>query len=233
MSGAKRTMGAAAATLAVAAVASAGVALAARDDPRQAVAAVDVGALAVPAGVGGGEPARGGHQVAALDSLEGTLERSGGDADDFSIGVVELEFGPEDWVQTAGALEDYDRDGTPEKLVDELEGLVGHAVTVLVRLDDDGDEADVFELNGLRYRDSAGGPVPWQQAGTGPGDAASLQEVSDAAVAAVGPGARVRELDRGQGAGVAWEADVIAQDGQEWDVLLDVAGEVLDAGVDN
>ncbi len=53
----KRAMGAAVATLAVVAVTSAGVALAARDDPRQAVAPVDVGALAVPASDGGGEPA--------------------------------------------------------------------------------------------------------------------------------------------------------------------------------
>lgn len=228
---AKLAIGAAVATVAVA---SAGVALAVRGDPRQAVAAVDVGVLAVAANVGSaGEPAGGGHQVAALDSLEGTLERRGDDADGFFIGVVELEFGPEDWVQTVGALQDYDRDGTPERLLDELEGLVGRPVTALVRLDDDGDEADVFELNGLRYRDSAGGPAPWQQVGTGTGDVASVQEVSDAAVAAVGPGARVRELDREEGADVAWEADVIAQDGQEWEVLLDLAGEVLAAGVEN
>lgn len=229
----KRAMGAAVATLAVVAVTSAGVALAARDDPRQAVAPVDVGALAVPASDGGGEPAGRGHQVAALDSLEGGLERSAEDPDDFFIGVVELELGPEDWIRNAGALEDYDRDGTPEKLLDELDGLVGQRVTALVRLDDDGDETDVFELNGLRYRDSAGGPAPWQQAGTATGDAASVQEVNDAAMAAVGPGARVRELDREYGAGVAWEADVIAQDGQEWDVLLDAAGDVLNADLDD
>lgn len=233
--GGKRALGAATATLVAAAVAvvSAGVVLAARDVPRQAVAAVDVGALTVPASVGSGESAGSGQQVAALDGLEGRLKRRGDDAEGLSIGVVSLDFGPEDWVQTAGALQDFDRDGTPERLLDELEGLVGQPVTALVRLDDDGDEADVFELNGLRYRDSAGGPAPWQRAGATTGNAATVQEVSNAARAAVGPGARVRELDRGQDAGVAWEADVIAQDGQEWDVLLDVAGEVLDAGVDD
>ncbi len=229
----QRAMGAAVATVAVAAVTSAGVALAARDDPRQAVAAVDVGPLVVPASDGAGEPAGRGQRVAALDSLEGRLERNGADPDDFSIGVVELGLGPADWIRNTGAVEDYDRDGTPEKLLDELDGLVGQRVSTLVRLDDDGDEAEVFELNGLRYRDSAGGPAPWQRAGTATGAAASVQEVNDAAMAAVGPGARVRELDREYGAEAAWEADVIAPDGQEWDVLLDAAGNVLEADLDD
>lgn len=103
-----------------------------------------------------------------------------------------------------------------------------------MRLDDDGDEADVYELNGLRYRDSAGGPAPWQQAGTVTGNAASPQEVADAAAAAIGPGARVEELDRAEETGdVAWEADVIDHDGQEHDVLLDETGEVLDSRPDD
>lgn len=122
----------AAAALAVVAVASGGAmaALAAKEDPRASVAPVDVGPLAVAGSMGTGEaPASGGQQVAALDRLEGTLEHRGDDADDFSLGAVELEFGPEEWVLTAGALEDYDRDGTPEKLLNELDGLVGQPIT--------------------------------------------------------------------------------------------------------
>jgi hypothetical protein len=47
--------------------------------------------------------------------------------------------------------------------------------------------------------------------------------------AAVGEGARVVELDAEDGSSVAWEAEVIDSEGGEHDVLLDVAGNVIDA----
>jgi hypothetical protein len=222
---------AAAAGLGLAAVACGAVALAAQDDPRIQVGAVAVDRVDAAALTGAGNT--GDQRVAALDTIEGTLERRGDDPDDFYVGAVELEFGPEAWVRTAGPGEDYDGDGTPEDLLAELKGLVGQPVTALVRLDNDGDDADVYVLNDLTYRDSAGGPAPWLQAGTTAGKAASPQAVAEAAAAAVGDGARVDELDRQAAGDVAWEAAVITADGREHTVLLDSAGEVLDTRQDD
>jgi len=199
---------------------------------------VDLGQFSITAGTGAtgaaGTSAAGAadsaQQVAALDRIEGTLERLGDDPDDLFIGAVELELGPEQWLRTAGPLRDYDGDGTPEDLLSELDALVGQAVTALVRLDDDddGDEGDVYVLNDLVYRDSAGGPAPWQQGRTVMGQAAAPQKVAEAAARAVGEGARVDELDREDGDAVAWEADVVAADGREHTVLLDAASQVLE-----
>lgn len=221
---------AAAAAFGAVAVVGGGIALAAQEDPDIAVGSVRLGQVDIPAPTGSGT---GDQQVAALDPIEGTLERRGDDPDDLYIGAVELELGPESWVLTAGPSEDYDADGTAEDLLAELDGLVGRSVTALVRLDNDGDDAAVYVLNGRAYRDSAGGPAPWLQAGTASGTAASLQAVAEAAAAAVGPGARVQELDREAAGQVAWEVEVIAADGRERTVLLDAAGDVLDVLADD
>jgi hypothetical protein len=65
------------------------------------------------------------QQVEALERLHGTLARLGDDPEDFYIGPIELEFGPEAWVMTAGPSEDFDGDGSRERQLNELRGLVG------------------------------------------------------------------------------------------------------------
>jgi uncharacterized membrane protein YkoI len=205
-----------------------------QDDPQEQVSAVDVGRLDITlpseATQRGGST---GQQVAALDRVRGTLAR-GDDADEFSVGQVELGFGPESWVVTAGPLEDYDGDGEREDLRTELESLVGQPVTALVRLDDDGDEADVYFLNNLPYQDTAGAPAPWLTAPDGtPADVASPQQITELAARAVGPGARVEEVDPEVDGNVAWEAEVIDASGREYTVLLDATGEVLDISRDD
>ena len=230
--GIKRTVGIAAAAVAMTGVVAGGAALALDDDPRVAVDPVDVG-VNVPAPEDSGATPPSGRQVAALDALQGTLEHRDVDADDFYVGAVELEFGPEQWLRTAGAPADYDGDGTAEKVLVELEGLVGQPVTVQVRLDDDGDDGDVYVLNDLTYRDSAGGLAPWQSQGAPVTDGASPEEVAAAAANAVGPGARIEDLDREDVGDVRWEAEVIDAAGRDHTVLLDASGAVLDARQDD
>jgi hypothetical protein len=197
------------------------------DPPTAPVAPVDLGRVAVVPGTG---PAAGSQQVAGLDPLSGRLERDPEDLTDFYLGSVELDLGPTQWLLTAGPLEDYDRDGRAEDLLDELAGLRGSTVAALVRLDDGGEDADVYVLNDLPYRDPAGSPPPWSDVGRAPpGPAASLQVVADTAARAVGEGALVDELERIAVGDVAWEVEVDAADGREYIVLLDVAGRVLDA----
>jgi peptidoglycan/xylan/chitin deacetylase (PgdA/CDA1 family) len=160
-----------------------------------------------------------------LDRLEGTL-RAGDDPGQFTLGSVDLDFGPDAWVLTAGPLQDYDQDQATEALRDELAGLTGRQVTTFVRPGDGGDEADVYVLNDLPYRDPAGLP-PWTTTPTSTARATEDQ-LRNAAAAAVGEGARVDDLEPEPAGQVAWEASVIAADGTEYTVLLSAAGDVLD-----
>lgn len=216
-------------------------ALSVLDDPDGSVDPVNVSDatssdVVAPTGEGGSS-----RQVPGLDELSGTVtgdddrgDGSHGDrddrddvVDDLEINGVELDFGPRDWVATAEAVADFDGDGTVEALRDELAGLVGREVTLLVRFDDDGDDADVYVIGDVTYRDVSG-PAPWLPAG-----AAGDEALRSAAAAAVGEGAQVIELDAEDDGDVAWEAKVRAADGSEHEVRLDAAGNVIDVRDDD
>src|SRR5690606_22547925 len=172
--------------------------------------------------------------VVGLDQLVGEL-RAGDDPDDWSVGGVEVDFGPDGWLVAAPALADFDGDGTAEPVLDELRGLEGTEVTLGVRYeaDDDGerDDADVFTVGGVTYRDPAGGPAPWQAAGDRP--ATDRDAVAAAAAAAVGDGARATEVDRETEDGWSgWEVEVHDGRGREYQVLVDSAGTVVDVRPD-
>jgi uncharacterized membrane protein YkoI len=242
---------------AVAAMALGGAAtVTALDDPDGSVDAVNVsdataGDVGSPAGQDGQI-----QQVPGLDELSGTVEWDDGSddrgaddsgtdddgtgddgsdddgtdddvADELEINGVDLGFGPDDWVATADASADFDGDGSTGALRDELTGLVGQEVTMLVRFDDDGDDADVYVIDGTTYRDVSA-PAPWLPVG-----AAGDEALRSAAAAAVGEGAEVIELDAEDDGNVAWEAKVRAADGTEREVRLDAAGAVIDVRVDD
>ena len=137
-------------------------------------------------------------EVPGLDQVDGILKRDTDDAAEFTVGAVELDFGPEAWVLTAAATEDFDDDGRTEKLLAELNGLVGQSVRSAGRIDADGDEADVYLLNDLTYRDPVSDQVPWRPT-PAPGEPASRRTVTDAAVAAVGPQSSGRRTGAGAG----------------------------------
>ena len=198
-----------------------------RPDPTEEVGAVPITGVTV-------DPvptaATRSQQVEALEPLDGILVA--GDPDDpeeFLLGTVELDFGPEAWVLTAGPTHDYNGDQNTEKLLDELEALVGKQVNVLIRPGDQGDNALVFTLNGLPYRDPAGLP-PWLTATPTATATATLEEVRAAAAAAVGPGSRILELEPEPAGQVAWEATVLRSDGQTFTVLLSPTAQVLYLG---
>lgn len=216
---------AAAAAMAVAAI-GASVTAAAQEDPTVEVGAVAVDQVRLSSPTASTSARQ--QQVEALERLDGTLTMLGDDPEDFYIGPIELEFGPEAWVMTAGPSEDFDGDGDLERLLNELRGLVGRPVTALVRLDNDGDEANVYRLNDLTFRDSAGGRPPWLSAETDNNDAATWEAVRTAAADAVGPGAVVDELEWQSAGDVAWEVDVLSAEGREHTVLLDSSARVLD-----
>jgi hypothetical protein len=147
--------------------------------------------------------------------------------DDLEINGVDLDFGPDDWVRTAEATADFDGDGTTAALRDELAGLVDQEVTLLVRFDEDGDDADVYVIGEHTYRDVSA-PAPWLPAGS-----ADDESLRTAAAAAVGDGAEVLELDPEDDGDAAWEAKVRAADGTEHEVRLDAEGAVIDTRPDD
>ena len=112
-----------------------------RRDPSVQVGSVPISGISVRAAPT--TSATRSHQVEALDRLEGTFE-AGDDPGQFTLGSVDLDFGPDAWVLTAGPLQDYDQDQRTEALLDELAGLTGQQVTTLVRPGDGGDEAEVY-----------------------------------------------------------------------------------------
>lgn len=162
-------------------------------DDTRTVGSVDVGGLAPAASTTDASPSAGdaaaptaaptAAPVAALQPVQGVLARDDDDDDtdddasddpadrydDFTVNGIEVDFGPSEWILTAGALQDYDGDGTAEPFAAELDGLVGQQVTLQVRDDDDDDDraddrlddADVYEINGLALRDLTG-PAPWR-----------------------------------------------------------------------
>ncbi len=218
-----------------------------------------------------GTPAQ---QVQGLAQLQGVLTRdddkddekddedAADDRADFEVAGVDLDLGPSSWLVGAGPVADYDGDGTLRPVVEELEALLGQEVTVAGRYetDDSGDDSrddsrdddlDVYEIQGLAFRDTAGGPAPWATAGasgtatpdddagddatddrdddpTVPAGGPAREELERIAVDAVGADSRVTSFDREDDGGAAWEVEVLDAQGVEQRVLLDPAGTVLD-----
>ncbi len=172
------------------------------------------------------------QSVDGLESLVGTL-RSGEDPDDWYVSGVEVDFGPDAWILGAPAVADYDGDGTVEPLLDELRGLEGRSVTLGVRyeLDDDRDDADAFRIEELAYRDPNGGLAPWQTVPVG--IEATRDDIAAAAAAAVGQGAVTTDVEGETEDGWnGWDVDVRAADGREYQVYVDLAGNVIDVRPD-
>jgi uncharacterized membrane protein YkoI len=171
--------------------------------------------------------------VEGLDQLVGILQPDD-DSDDWYVSGVDVDFGPEAWIAAAPVFEDYDGDGTAEPLLTELRGLQGQEVTIGVRYDGDGDRDDAyaFTIQGLPFRDPAGGAAPWQTPVAGA--QASQDDIAAAAAAAVGSGATVLDIDREVDDGwTGWDVDVRSSDGRDYDVYVDLTGAVLDVRADS
>lgn len=197
------------------------------DDPERTVDAIHLSgftsasSLPDPNGEGASMP------VDGLEQLVGEL-RSGDGLDDWYGAGVGVDFGPRAWLLTDPVLEDFNGDGVTEPVLDELRALDGADVTLGVRYASEGgegpDEADVFTINGLTFRDADGGPAPWEDTGNRP--EADREEAGAAAEEAVGIGARATGIERTDEDG--WQVGVRSSDGRSYDVLLDPSGEVVD-----
>ncbi len=92
---------------------------------------------------------------AGFDSdLAGVLTRCG---NDYCLDGIRLDFGPAWYLMSTSASVDFDEDGRRCSLAAELGGLVGTEVEASVHRHED---ADVYGLQGHRYRDAVAEP-PW------------------------------------------------------------------------
>jgi hypothetical protein len=194
-------------------------------DPDRTFAPIRVGVAVsgTPTTPPGTEPES--ESVQGLEQLVGEL-RPGNESDDWYVAGVEVDFGPEAWLFSDPVVGDFDRDGVTEPVLAELRDLDGAEVTLGVRYepDDQRDDADVFTVNGVPYRDATG-DTPWQT------DIAAMVDhvtVATTAAHAVGPGSRVVEVEWSTEDGWdGWEVDVVSGDGAEYDVFLDASGAVF------
>lgn len=180
--------------------------------------------LRYPVGEGTSRP------VDGFEQLIGEL-RAGGAPEDWYVAGVGVDFGPRAWLLTDPVVEDFDGDGTAGTILEELRALEGTEVTLGVRYGPEGDGARdgavVFTVNGLQFRDTDGGPAPWED--TGDGREADREEVSATAQEAVGEGASATGVERlDEGAEQGWAVRVLGADGQDYEVILDLSGAVED-----
>jgi len=167
--------------------------------------------------------------VQGLEELAGQL-RGGPDADEWYVADVDVDFGPDGWLQTTEAPDDFDGDGTIGTIIEELRGLDGTDVELGVRFDrdddNDRDDAHVFTISGLAYRDPTAAAAPWQ---TPSGEPASREAVVDAALTAVGADAVLIEVYAENEDGFAgWEVEVRSADNQRYEVLVTASAVVAD-----
>ena len=84
-----------------------------------------------------------------LTVLEGTL---GHGARFFQINDTELHFGPNWYIHNTVSSYDYDRDGTNETIIQEIEGLTSTEISVEGCLHSEK-WISVYKINGISYRE--------------------------------------------------------------------------------
>ena len=84
-----------------------------------------------------------------LTTITGVLTYDG---TNFYVDSVEVHFGPIWYITSAESAVDYDGDGTPEIIFDELQGLTGSSITIEGHMQSDN-WMSVFTINGETYRE--------------------------------------------------------------------------------
>jgi hypothetical protein len=116
-----------------------------------------VGALALAVGLFGLTAPSALAGPPTITTLTGTLSKVG---NVYFVNGTEADFGPLWYITRTTASHDYDGDGVRETIAAEIDGLVGSVVTLEGEYGRYGD-FDVYTINGMFYRDTAGGPPPW------------------------------------------------------------------------
>lgn len=135
------------------------------DDPEAAVqtrvieVATSTAELPPPVGGTTSEP------VDGLERLQGTL-RASSEPDEWLLGSIEIDVGPERWMRETAVTADVDGNGEVGSIFDELSGLVGRDVELWVRFDETRDDAELFGIQQVLIRDPLAQRPPWSGSGS-------------------------------------------------------------------
>lgn len=130
------------------------------DDPEEPVQArvIEVGPTATvlpsPAATAVSQP------VDGLERLQGVL-RPTEEADEWTLGGIEIDVGPARWMRETVVAADIDGDGERGSILEELTALSGRDVELWVRFDNTRDDAELFGVEQVLIRDPLDPRPPW------------------------------------------------------------------------
>ena len=130
------------------------------DDPEVAVEAQVVEGITSSAAVATPSTATVSQSVDGLERLQGVL-RPSGEADEWSLGGLEIDVGPEPWMRETIVEADIDGNGELESIYDELRGVGSQQVEIWVRFDNTRDDAELFAIEQTFIRDPTEQRPPW------------------------------------------------------------------------
>lgn len=100
------------------------------------------------------------QSVDGLERLQGVLLPSS-EADEWRLGGLTVDVGPERWMRETLVESDIDGDGTLGSILDELQGISGRNVEIWVRFDNTRDDAELFAIEQTFIRDPTVEQPPW------------------------------------------------------------------------
>ena len=100
------------------------------------------------------------QSVDGLERLQGVLLPSG-EVDEWRLGGLTIDVGPERWMRETLVESDIDGDGQPGSILDELQGVSGQDIEVWVRFDNTRDDAELFAVEQTFIRDPTVEQPPW------------------------------------------------------------------------
>lgn len=101
------------------------------------------------------------QSVDGLERLQGVLTPSG-EVDEWQLGGLTIDVGPERWMRETVVDSDIDGDGSLESILDELQGLSDRTVELWVRFDNTRDDAELFAVEQTFIRDPTMAAPPWE-----------------------------------------------------------------------
>lgn len=100
------------------------------------------------------------QSVDGLERLQGVLLPSS-EADEWRLGGLTIDVGPERWMRETLVETDIDGDGALGSLLDELQGVSGQDIEIWVRFDNTRDDAELFAVEQTFIRDPTVDEPPW------------------------------------------------------------------------
>jgi len=100
------------------------------------------------------------ESVDGLERMQGVL-RPSNEADEWTLGGLEIDVGPEEWMRSTTVDADIDGDGNRASLYEELQGVSGKPVEIWVRFDNTRNDAELFAVEEVFIRDPTSPRPPW------------------------------------------------------------------------